>query len=883
MSKKKKKSTSALEVSEPIKDIEQVEENFESKYESELKEKLSEISAAIEIQAGYKAEALQYLTANHQLYQTIKGNALSIQKDILPGKSNQKDVDLVKKSNAIFFDFENNKFNDGSEVKEMPTYYLNNGSDLHLCKDNGIYLDSKLYTSAKLFLTDKKSIDGDILYISSFEKAIDHVVNSYDLNGDFSCFCMLPESVDLFNTKIRRCLNTNKGKIISIPKSIAITYYYLNELKIGTRYCVVDMDGLHPVITQLSIGKDSNGNKVILREGFVPEKGKISFTYQKFAKQYLHAYEQKYKVSFSENEIDKLINNKLLSSVIQQREEVTLFREDGKVVIIYDNAIYNDCCKSLSTASGKFNNYSVIYVSSEVEDAISGNNIQLVSSQAAYIGLSKIRDILLKDNDAIIWKERLPKVSLEVIDETIGRFKTINLIEEDNEGQNIRLSIDEEVELPFKGTITLQKGKKEYYLPLEREIYSEDVNSAKEAYFFDKAFPLSSDILVELVVKYNYMSDSPIKIYARPRTSNKEFAELPNIWVDRHSIEEYSGPVYEGHPKDIKLPFSNLFITTKIALDRFATGRTYLDSGNFMQDKSGIKIHKDLAPISKAHFFVRSTFDSSNVDDNTFIRYWTTAGVDKFWQSAYNAMVTKASAYSAEDKQKYQLYRNGLIHILSEIIVASWYYDRSNRRLVALYKHLVELNKTKVLIKLSRCLLSKDDDIYGVFDALAEKLFDAFKDKKPIAQYDERFTYLRTLSQNCWFSKNWLSMLYYTKHGPDAIRLMAEYIVEYLKTESYGTDKSYRDIMEFLVCLTMVKNIDSDYFNPNLDSTRELLNSVKKSYEIVRLSIESDKLISRLEMRQDQGSLYGYPNYIYMLIMILSGEGQVDLVGYRDE
>ena len=54
------------------------------------------------------------------------------------------------------------------------------------------------------------------------------------------------------------------------------------------------------------------------------------------------------------------------------------------------------------------------------------------------------------------------EVSLEVIDESIGRFKTINLIEEDNEGQNIRLSVDEEIELPFKGTITLQKGKKEY-------------------------------------------------------------------------------------------------------------------------------------------------------------------------------------------------------------------------------------------------------------------------------------------------------------------------------------------------------------------------------------------------------------------------------------
>lgn len=53
--------------------------------------------------------------------------------------------------------------------------------------------------------------------------------------------------------------------------------------------------------------------------------------------------------------------------------------------------------------------------------------------------------------------------------------------------------------------------------------------------------------------------------------------------------------------------------------------------------------------------------------------------------------------------------------------------------------------------------------------------------------------------------------------------------------------------------------------------------------ERIHPSHEADKLVSRLEMRQDQGPLHGYPNYIYMLIMVLSGEGQVDLVGYRDE
>ena len=882
MSKKKnKKNKITASEQKPIIETPQVVQ-LESKYEASLNARLSEINIELDKQTENQADAFQYLSTNHRLYQSIKDYAFGIQREILDGQTGSHETDHIQKANALFFDFENNSFDDGNEVYEMPTCYLSNSNDLHICKSNGIYVDTKSFTPAKLFLTDKRTIDGDISFLSSFEKAIDHVVNGYDLDNDFSCFCMLPESVDLFNTRIRRCLNTNKGKIISIPKSVAITYCYLKDLNVGDRYCVVDLDGLHPVITQLSIGRDTEGNKVILREGFVSEKDKIQFTYQDFANRYLMAYGQKYKIVFSDNEKDNLVNNKQIIPVLSQKGEAILFRESGKIVVAYDENIYNLCLNSFSAVGNAFKNYRAVYVASAVNGIISGNSVKQVSSNAAFAGLSIIRNILLDDPDAIIWKERLPKVSLEVIDESIGRFKTINLIEEDNEGQNIRLSIDEEIELPFKGTITLQKGKKEYYLPLEREIYSEDVNSAKEAYFFDKSFPLSEDVLVELVVKYNYMSDSPIKIYARPKTQIKEFDELPNIWVDRHEIKEYSGPVYDGHPKMIVLPYQNTFLDTKNALCKFAAGKAHVSEG-FTKNIVRIAIHRDYKSLSAAYFHIRSTFDSNNVNDPAFVKYWHDESIADFWVVAYDAIKTSPLMYGADNKQNVELYKRGLIETLAEIIVASWYYDHNNNSIKQVYRCLSNLSEIGVLIKLSRCIVSKADDVYGVFEHLSEKLYIAFKKNAPIVKFDERITCIRSMSQNCWFSKDWLPMLYNTKYGSQTIQLMADYISAYLQTEDYGYSKEYRDIMEFLVCLTMVKNIDSNMFNPNDESTRELLSDVKKSYEVARVSIASDKLGSRLEMKQDQGSLHGYPNYIYMLVMILSGEGQVDLVGYRDE
>lgn len=883
MSKKKNRVTKPTESKHKANTKISPIEQLESQYELSLNVELLEIKAEIENQTISRAETLQYLSTNHQLYQSIKDCAFSIQKEILDGPEDDLLSNCNLKAKAVFFDFENNWFNDGTEIKETPAYYQGVGSDLHICKSKGIYTDKRLFTPAKLFQTDKGKLNGDISYISSFENAIDYIVNSYTLDNSFSCLCMLPESVDLFNTRIRRCLNTNKGKIISIPKSVAITYFYLNELNIGDRYCVIDMDGLHPVITQLSIGKDSDGNKVILREGFVSEKDKISFTYHDFASMYVLAYERKYKVSFSETEKDALVNNKQIIKVLSQKDTITLFRESGKIEVVFDEDIFNLCLNAFPPIGNIMKNYSVVYIASAVTGLFSSKAVKCASRESAFIGLSIIRDILLKDKDAIIWKERLPKVSLEVIDEKIGRFKTIDLIEEDNEGQNIRLSVDEEIELPFKGTITLQKGKKEYYLPLEREIYSEDVNGAKEAYFYEKCFPLVDDVLVDIIVKYNYMSDSPIKIYARPKTRIKEFDELANIWIDRHEINEYSGPVYEGHPKEIKLPFPNLFAITKNALNRFSSGKADLSPTCFSPDKTGIKIHRDLSSISKAYFFVRSTFDSCNIKDQAFCGYWSDASVEDFWHSAFDALNLSDTFYGTSNIQSVKLYKQGLAQILAECIVASWYYDQNNDSIDAILDYLSGLGKTKILIKLSRCITSPDDDTYDVFENLAEKLYNNFRVNLPIKKFDERITYIRTLSQNCWFTKNWLSMLYNTEFGPQAIQAMRDFISEYLKRAEFGQAKEYRDIMEFLVCLTMVKNNDSDMFNPNDDSTRELLDNVKRSYEIVGTSLEADKLVSRLEMRQNQGSLHGYPNYIFMLIMILSGEGQVDLVGYRDE
>ena len=167
MSKKKNKKNkiTALE-QKPIIETPQVVQ-LESKYEASLNARLSEINIELGKQTENQTDAFQYLSTNHRLYQSIKDYAFGIQREILDGQTGSHETDHIQKANALFFDFENNCFDDGNEVYEMPTCYLSNSNDLHICKSNGIYVDSKSFTPAKLFLTDKRTIDGDISFLSS--------------------------------------------------------------------------------------------------------------------------------------------------------------------------------------------------------------------------------------------------------------------------------------------------------------------------------------------------------------------------------------------------------------------------------------------------------------------------------------------------------------------------------------------------------------------------------------------------------------------------------------------------------------------------------------------------------------------------------------------
>ena len=886
MGKKKNKKQKIETVDSAQKIIDKPILLSETPFYRELDFKLKSAQEKLNINEAEKNNVKQYLDNTHNLYHQIKERALSIKSEILdePAASSQG----YEYGDNVFFDLENNNYL-SKNLYLMPECYVDVDGSIRLCQDNGLYIDKKQYSSSRLFLADKTKIDSDLNYISSFEKILDAVVSKINSNNKFTYFCMLPESVDMFNTKLRRCLNTSKGKIISIPKSIAVTYCMLKELNFGDRFCVADLDGLHPVVTQLFIGKDENGEKVILREGFIT-KHTIKYDYLSFANDYLNSFSKKYDVTFTDDEKNNLVTNKKLMSIFLRKEIISLFRDEGRISVFFDEDIYNKCIKEFSTTNCIFSRCSKAYIVSSIPGLVSGENLVRVEPIDSFKGLEFIRNKLHDDENAIIWKERLPRVSLEVIDDNIGRFKVVDLIEEDNEGQNIRLSVDEEIELPFKGTITLQKGKKEYYLPLDREVYSEDINSAKEAYFCDKSFPLEEDLLVDLVVRYNYMSESPIKLYAIPRTRTLDFTELSNTWVDPHEIKVYSGPIYNGHPKKIEEFYrDDTFTRTTRNLSNFMNGYTRFNEDSWKKNKADDEFHLDYQYIIYNFRSMRSLFDSSNVKTPQFKKLFEQYQTKQFLDT-YLELYTEDSSYKDKySKKDVKKYLSGLQKPMSDMIVASWYYMPKDSTIKSIYSMLATNQKHfDILARLSRCILAKEDDIYNVFDNLSDNLYKeiskAKAKKKSLAEdWNDLASDIRDMSSNCWFNKNWIYNFYYSSKGKECIPGLISAIHDYLVEGVFGHGKKFRDIMEFLVCISRLKSVDPEILNPNRQETKEILYALKNSYNAVEAKVGTEKMVSRLSMSTDQGPLFGYKNYIYMLIMTLSGEGQVDLVGYHDD
>lgn len=297
--------------------------------------------------------------------------------------------------------------------------------------------------------------------------------------------------------------------------------------------------------------------------------------------------------------------------------------------------------------------------------------------------------------------------------------------------------------------------------------------------------------------------------------------------------------------------------------------------------------HKDYEAFKVNYKEVRTLFIPENINEKEFKELYKKYNVNRFFET-YNWLIDNAylTDYDEEDIEDYI---KGIRRYVSEFVVTSWYFDKENNYIKRIYRYLAnQKDDAEVLCKLSRCINNLKNDIYNVFDTLSEKVYKEILNSKRLgigfsAEFSSLSSCVRGLSSNCWFNKDWIFNFYNSSKGKECIFEIINFTHEFLIGGNYGKDKKFRDILEFLVCISRLREIDHTILNPNDEKTKEILFILKNSYLDFEKALGQEKLVSRLITNTSQGPLFGYPNYIYMLIMTLSGEGQVNLVGYHDE
>lgn len=874
-----------------------VEEN-NADSEELLQNKIDSIDEQLIEKEIEKNEIDSYLQKDHKL-PTLFSDMIDFTHLEVLGRDDLMDNDSIDEPmevEALYFDFENNCFDDG-QIQTLPYCYLSNKKGLIMCENNGVYVDKKYFSVAKLFLANKEQLK-DLNYFHVFDKIIDFTLHQYSVSSKISTFCMIPESIDAFNTRLRKM----QRNMISVPKSVAILYNYLDDLEENEKYYVIDLDGKTPVVTRLSIEQ----NKMIIREGLVPYLD-IKYTCVNFYREYLKQFAIKYRVKFTDNEEDRLVNNKELSIIFQKKStKILIFQKEQAIILFFDKDIYNQCINRFFKRQLKDSKISKTFVSSSFLDNNCRFGTKKVTPKIAFLGLKKIREVLKNDPNAVVWKEGLPKISLEVIDENKEIFTYLDLIGE-NSYQNIRLiSVNDIITLPFEKTIILKKGQQKVYLPLQREIFSEDINSEKEAYFYidEKNFPIERDLKVDLSVTYNYLSSSPITLSIK--THDKEASpqfQVSNTWEEPHLIEKISPPIYQERKQVIIQDdwLERCINSTYEAINMFINGKIVMKplDRKFKENKVGMEYHIDYEFLIFKYKQIRELFDSRNVGNKSFKKIYCKANVDILWNEMWNAI--EAYDNNKLDYGEYGLktYFRGILIAMSDMIVSSYYlakrYFFNCDNISRIYQYLSEKDNFEILSKLSRCILRKEDDVYGVFEKITKYLFDKVQQLKELKElkyksksyeykdkYNEIIRCIRNLSSNCWFNEEWIFNFYNTQNGPVLVKEIINIIANYLNDkENYGESKKYRDLLEFLVCLSRLNVKEPSILNPNNSQTKKILKQLKYDFLEYEKKMSSSNLQSRLEIEQDK--LQGYPNYIYILIMALSGEEQVNLMGYRDD
>lgn len=718
------------------------------------------------------------------------------------------------------------------------------------------------------------------------EKTIKDSLVDYKI-GD--AYCLLPDLLDDFNKEIKSQINYNGKRIFTIPKSVALLFSFLKKKKLVSKeeYYVVDYDGNETSVTNLLTREDEEtGKPKIIRKGL----RKISsghITYKTLADKYLSNYCTKYKLNLTDTQKENIVYSKSILHLFNDKKPIVFYSGDAFFEIKHDPIIVQqlrgEFVADLNELKSELNINKNLFV-------INSMFSEYYSSADLFDGCAEIHNRI--KNREYLWEEYLPKLSLEVIDD--GRFNVIELIPE-NEYRDVLKVLDEEEIIPVDGTITLGSGKEQYRLPLNREVIG-SINSQKEACLKHSSFPLHENVQVKMEIRYRYGDEDSYKLIFYPLEADAPFEKIENIWEDPEYIESIATPKIEQVSQEMNNDEINKIIQglwdANDRLLRITKGQR-CPRDIRINPNTNIKESQIFFLLNVLHTPRRKFFSTYMCMNNEYVRRTIKDIFDNGLLEKMYQIITPISNWkNLFEDEEYKVVKANVERLLIDMgaIYALKVRDEQGSKLVEnIVNYFIENNKLWQLVPLSRCI---KNDRFGIFNKITDRIMDKVSNK------GIDLTDLRTISSNCWQSKEWIENFYYAKNGQEAtyyvidraINFILDFNVDDIRNKQGYNPRAIRDVLELLLCFTRADDLVYEdtgkvYFDPNSEKIKHLIEKIKLiDYYMDEFSYNLGKdFVSRLNANIDKKDLYRVNEISYMLIQTLSGKESIELIGFNED
>ncbi|WP_129727908.1 cold-shock protein [Ectobacillus funiculus] len=363
---------------------------------------------------------------------------------------------------------------------------------------------------------------------------------------------LVPDNIDEFAQKdIKKALTVQYPTSFPIWRSVAGALAVENDILAAHANTILVIDTHGNEASAIKLIRKKHGNKSYFQHYppfEAPRKSK-EVTLESYCFEYLRLYATKYKVTFTSEQIEHLLQSGIAEKLLLAKQDTFIVADHGAspIELVYDEELVKQVEKKWFTS---FSTY--IYQLQEVlrEEKVSKIDYIVVLGdhlfdkqplktlfkerfKATYCATVQTKQALTAIvNDEVneklaqskpLWFEYLPDLSLEVVKN--GHYSKLQLIKDEAIGNTMGMGKVFEVH----EHLMLPKGQKTYRFPLIRE---GSTNTELDAIIRDVSFPLRSDTEVKLSIEYKYGYENSYRLFIQTINTNAPFKKVEAEWVE---------------------------------------------------------------------------------------------------------------------------------------------------------------------------------------------------------------------------------------------------------------------------------------------------------------------------------------------------------------